>query len=210
MASPQKRKIEETEGAAEGDAAAKKAKTEEAPAAPEVKDPNPIVFFDVSIGGVPAGRIKMELFADVVPKTAENFRQMCTGEFKDKTSGAAMGYKGCTFHRVIKDFMVQAGDFLNHDGTGSISIYGSSFPDENFSLKHTGPGELSMANSGVDTNGSQFFITCTKTEWLDNKHVVFGKVIDGMLTVRKVEAVSVVGKGQKPKIPCVISECGEM
>ncbi|KAJ9460397.1 Peptidyl-prolyl cis-trans isomerase [Diplonema papillatum] len=171
---------------------------------------NPIVFFDITIGDTAVGRIKMELFADVVPKTAENFRQMCTGELKDKTSGKPLGYKGCSFHRVIKDFMIQSGDFLNHDGTGSTSIYGDKFPDENFKLKHKGPGILSMANSGPDTNGSQFFLTCSKTDWLDDKHVVFGKVVDGMITVRKIESVAVDVKTKQPKLPCHIAECGEM
>jgi peptidyl-prolyl isomerase H (cyclophilin H) len=137
---------------------------------------NPVVFFDVSIGGMPAGRIKIELFADVCPKTAENFRQLCTGEHKK--SSLAVGYKSCPFHRIIKGFMIQGGDFVNKDGTGRYSIYGDSFPDENFVLQHTGPGLLSMANSGPNTNGSQFFITCAKCDWLDGKHVVFGKVID--------------------------------
>jgi peptidyl-prolyl isomerase H (cyclophilin H) len=168
---------------------------------------NPIVFFDITIGGHATGRIKMELFADVVPKTAENFRQLCTGEYKK--GGLPIGFKGCSIHRVIKDFMIQGGDFINGDGTGSASIYGESFPDENFNLKHTGAGLLSMANSGPNTNACQFFITCTQTPWLDNKHVVFGKVIDGMLAVRKIENVA-VGQNNKPKLPILISECGEM
>ncbi|WOL03870.1 peptidyl-prolyl cis-trans isomerase CYP22 [Canna indica] len=134
---------------------------------------NPIVFFDVTIGSIPAGRIKMELFADITPKTAENFRQFCTGEYRK--AGLPIGFKGCQFHRVIKDFMIQAGDFLKGDGSGCISIYGSKFEDENFIAKHTGPGLLSMANSGPNTNGCQFFITCAKCDWLDNKHVVFGR-----------------------------------
>jgi peptidyl-prolyl isomerase H (cyclophilin H) len=137
---------------------------------------NPVVFFDVSIGGMAAGRIKIELFADICPKTAENFRQFCTGEHKK--NNIPVGYKGCPFHRVIKGFMIQCGDFLNKDGTGRYSIYGDSFADENFTLRHTGPGLLSMANSGINTNGCQFFITCAKADWLDGKHVVFGKVID--------------------------------
>ncbi|KAH1046062.1 hypothetical protein J1N35_036846 [Gossypium stocksii] len=115
---------------------------------------NPIVFFDITIGSIPAGRIKMELFADIAPKTAENFRQLCTGEYRK--AGLPVGYKGCQFHRVIKDFMIQAGDFLKGDGSGCTSIYGHKFEDENFIAKHTGPGLLSMANSGPNTNGCQF------------------------------------------------------
>jgi len=168
---------------------------------------NPCVFFDISIGGHSAGRVIIELYADIVPKTAENFRQFCTGEMKKNSQ--SMGYKGCPFHRVIKDFMIQGGDFIKGDGTGCMSIYGDKFPDENFTLMHTAPGMLSMANSGANTNGCQFFITCTKCDWLDKKHVVFGKVIDGMLTIRKVEAV-LVGPNSKPKLPCMIAECGEM
>ncbi|KAI9012875.1 cyclophilin-like domain-containing protein [Gaertneriomyces semiglobifer] len=168
---------------------------------------NPIVFFDVSIGGQPAGRMKMELFKDVVPRTAENFRQLCTGEFRK--NGVPQGFKNCHFHRVIRDFMVQGGDFLKGDGTGSISIYGEKFEDENFTLKHSGPGLLSMANSGTNTNGSQFFITCAKCDFLDGKHVVFGRLIDGLLTLRKIENVP-TGAGNRPKLPVIISECGEM
>ncbi|KAI9347284.1 peptidyl-prolyl cis-trans isomerase H [Obelidium mucronatum] len=169
---------------------------------------NPIVFFDVSIAGQPAGRIKMELFKDVVPKTAENFRQLCTGEYK--RNGVPQGYKNCTFHRIIKDFMVQGGDFLKGDGTGSMCIYGGdTFPDENFTLKHSSPGLLSMANSGPNTNGCQFFITCAKTDFLDGKHIVFGRLIDGLLTLRKIENVP-TGPNNKPKVPVIITECGEM
>lgn len=151
----------------------------------------------------------MELFADVVPKTAENLRQLCTGEFRK--NGEPVGYKHCAFHRIIKGFMAQGGDFLKGDGTGCVSIYGSRFADENFEGKHTGPGLLSMANSGPDSNGCQFFITLGKAEWLDGKHVVFGRVLgDGMLVIRKLEAVPVAGAGSKPKLPCVITQCGEM
>jgi len=138
---------------------------------------NPVVFFDIAIGGHAAGRIVMELYADKTPRTAENFRQFCTGEMKK--NGLPIGYKEAPFHRVIKDFMIQGGDFLKGDGTGVVSIYGGPFRDENFELKHTKPGLLSMANSGPNSNGCQFFITTNKCEWLDNKHVIFGAVIDG-------------------------------
>ncbi|KNA22318.1 hypothetical protein SOVF_034860 [Spinacia oleracea] len=169
---------------------------------------NPIVFFDITIGSIPAGRIKMELFADIAPKTAENFRQFCTGEYRK--NGLPVGYKGCQFHRVIKDFMIQTGDFLKGDGSGCVSIYGTKFEDENFIAKHTGPGLLSMANSGPGTNGCQFFVTCAKCDWLDNKHVVFGRVLgDGLLVVRKIENVA-TGPNNRPKLPIAISECGEM
>ncbi|KAL8198588.1 UNVERIFIED_CONTAM: hypothetical protein K2H54_016986 [Gekko kuhli] len=168
---------------------------------------NPVVFFDITIGGQEVGRMKVELFADVVPKTAENFRQFCTGEFRK--DGVPIGYKGSTFHRVIKDFMIQGGDFVNGDGTGVASIYRGPFADENFKLKHSAPGLLSMANSGPSTNGCQFFITCSKCDWLDGKHVVFGKIIDGLLVMRKIENVP-TGPNNKPKLPVVIAQCGEM
>ncbi|KAJ1304960.1 hypothetical protein OPQ81_006092 [Rhizoctonia solani] len=167
----------------------------------------PIVFMDINIGETPAGRLKMELFSDIVPKTAENFRQLCTGEHR--VNSRPQGYKGATFHRVVRDFMVQGGDFLNGDGTGSFSIYGDKFPDENFDMKHTGPGLLSMANSGPNTNGCQFFITAAKCDFLDGKHVVFGKVIDGILTLRKIENVA-TGPNNRPKLTVKIVECGEM
>eukprot|EP00051_Salpingoeca_urceolata_P027070 m.479915 g.479915 ORF g.479915 m.479915 type:complete len:177 (+) comp21632_c0_seq1:1185-1715(+) len=169
--------------------------------------PNPVVFFDIQIGGSDVGRIKMELFADTCPKTAENFRQLCTGEYR--RAGKPQGYKNCIFHRIIKEFMIQGGDYIRGDGTGVDSMYGGAFPDENFTHQHTGPGMLSMANSGPNTNGCQFFITCAKTEFLDRKHVVFGKVIDGMLVVRKIEAVP-TGPNNRPSIPVKISQCGEM
>ncbi|KAL7278277.1 hypothetical protein ACG7TL_008253 [Trametes sanguinea] len=157
----------------------------------------PIVFMDINIGETPAGRLKMELFSDIVPKTAENFRQLCTGEFR--VNSRPQGYKGAIFHRVVPNFMVQGGDFIKGDGTGSFSIYGDKFPDENFKEKHTGPGLLSMANSGPNTNGCQFFITTAKCDFLDGKHVVFGRVIDGMLTLRKIENVP-TGPNNRPKL----------
>eukprot|EP01121_Diplochlamys_sp_Union-15-3_P007530 TRINITY_DN1919_c0_g1_i1.p1 TRINITY_DN1919_c0_g1~~TRINITY_DN1919_c0_g1_i1.p1 ORF type:complete len:184 (-),score=50.13 TRINITY_DN1919_c0_g1_i1:24-548(-) len=171
---------------------------------------NPRVFFDVTIGGAKAGRIVIELFSDVVPKTAENFRALCTGEKgTGKQTKRPLHFKGTIFHRVIKDFMIQGGDFQNRDGTGGESIYGGEFNDENFKLKHTGPGILSMANAGKNTNGSQFFITTVKTGHLDGAHVVFGKVVEGMDVVKKIETTPVDGD-DKPKKDCVIADCGQL
>nr|OQO31138.1 Peptidyl-prolyl cis-trans isomerase H [Rachicladosporium sp. CCFEE 5018]OQO31240.1 Peptidyl-prolyl cis-trans isomerase H [Rachicladosporium sp. CCFEE 5018] len=169
---------------------------------------NPIVFFDTALGGEPLGRIKIQLFADAVPRTAENFRQFCTGETKNHL-GRPIGYKGCKFHRVIKDFMIQGGDFINGDGTGSATIYGvNKFADENFKYRHEEAGLLSMANSGKDTNGCQFFILTAPAPHLNGKHVVFGKVIDGMDVVRKIENVRT--RDEKPVQDVAISQCGEI
>ncbi|KAF4686974.1 hypothetical protein FOZ60_004644 [Perkinsus olseni] len=169
---------------------------------------NPTVYFDITIGGAPAGRITFELFADVVPKTAENFRALCTGEKGIGKSGKPLCYKGSSFHRIIKEFMCQGGDFTAGNGTGGESIYGSKFEDENFKIHHSGPGDLSMANAGRNTNGSQFFITTIKCTWLDGKHVVFGKVKDGMDVVKKMEAVG--SSSGKTSAPVVIADCGAL
>jgi peptidyl-prolyl isomerase H (cyclophilin H) len=171
---------------------------------------NPVVFLDISIAGNEAGRIYIELYADIVPKTAENFRQFCTGE---KLRGSTpVGYKNSSFHRIIKGFMIQGGDFVKGDGTGSFSIYGDQFDDENFKLKHDQAGLLSMANNGKNTNGCQFFILCEKSPWLDNQHVVFGRVIDpeSMTTLRKIENVPSDFSTDEPNYKVVITECGQM
>mmetsp|Transcript_61527 Transcript_61527/g.165526 ORF Transcript_61527/g.165526 Transcript_61527/m.165526 type:complete len:172 (+) Transcript_61527:72-587(+) len=169
---------------------------------------NPKVFFDMTIGGAPAGRIVMELRADAAPKTAENFRALCTGEKGTGTSGKPLHFKGSAFHRVITDFMCQGGDFTRGNGTGGESIYGEKFADENFALKHTGPGILSMANAGPNTNGSQFFLCTVKTAWLDGKHCVFGSVSEGMDVVKKIEGVG--SQSGKTSAPVVIANCGQL
>eukprot|EP00475_Leptophrys_vorax_P029786 TRINITY_DN4403_c0_g1_i1.p1 TRINITY_DN4403_c0_g1~~TRINITY_DN4403_c0_g1_i1.p1 ORF type:complete len:363 (-),score=19.64 TRINITY_DN4403_c0_g1_i1:71-1159(-) len=173
---------------------------------------NPRVFFDVSIGGEPEGRVVMELFRDAAPRTVENFRALCTGE---KGVGASTGlplhFKGCPFHRVIKGFMMQGGDFSNKNGTGGESIYGDKFEDEEggLALKHDSRGLLSMANSGPGTNGSQFFVTFGPAPHLDGKHVVFGRVLKGGQVLRAVEVGPTDGS-DRPVQETVITECGEI
>jgi cyclophilin family peptidyl-prolyl cis-trans isomerase len=152
----------------------------------------------------------MELFKNFVPRTAENFRQLCTGEAgRSKVSGKPLTFKDSIFHRVIKEFMMQGGDFTNSNGTGGESIYGAKFPDENFKLRHTQKGMLSMANAGKNTNGSQFFLTFAPCSWLDNKHVVFGRVESGYEIAAKVERLP-VGSQDKPKMEVKIVACGEI
>ena len=176
-------------GEAGGESAAKKSRR------------NPRIFLDIRIGSEKIGRIVAELFADIVPRTADNFRCLCTGE-------KGFGYRGSPFHRVIPQFMCQGGDFTKQNGTGGKSIYGVKFDDENFKLKHTGPGVLSMANSGPNTNSSQFFLCTAKTQWLDGKHVVFGHVVEGMEVVRKMEKFGT--QSGKTSRPVMIEDCGEL
>eukprot|EP00656_Telonema_subtile_P054647 TRINITY_DN821_c0_g1_i1.p1 TRINITY_DN821_c0_g1~~TRINITY_DN821_c0_g1_i1.p1 ORF type:complete len:212 (+),score=67.53 TRINITY_DN821_c0_g1_i1:162-797(+) len=169
---------------------------------------NPRVFFDMKIGAADAGRIEMELRADVAPKTAENFRALCTGEKGVGQSGKALHFKGSSFHRVIQEFMCQGGDFTNGNGTGGESIYGAKFEDENFTLAHDKPGLLSMANAGPNTNGSQFFLTTVATPWLDGNHCVFGSVVEGMEVVKSIEEVG--SRSGATSAAVVIADCGEL
>jgi peptidylprolyl isomerase len=169
---------------------------------------NPKVFFDINIGGQSAGRIEFELYANEVPKTAENFRALCTGERGVGQMGKPLHYKGCPFHRVITDFMAQGGDFTAKNGTGGESIYGAKFADEKFVRKHNVPYLLSMANAGPNTNGSQFFITFIPTPWLDGKHVVFGAVTKGQEVVDAMH--SVASSSGKTSKAVFIENCGQL
>ena len=170
-----------------------------------------VVFMDVSVGGNAPTRLRFELFTELVPKTCENFRKLCTGEVEK--DGRPVGYKGSAFHRIVRGFMIQGGDFVNHDGTGSFSIYGATFPDESLAGKHDRAGLLSMANTGPNTNGCQFFVTTAPAPWLDGKHVVFGRVLDtdSLAAVRKIEAIPTHGESNdSPKLSVTIAQCGEL
>ncbi|EOO03516.1 putative 40 kda peptidyl-prolyl cis-trans isomerase protein [Phaeoacremonium minimum UCRPA7] len=175
----------------------------------ETKKARSRVYFDIKIGSKTAGRVVFELYDDVVPKTAENFRALCTGEKGLGKSGKPLHYKGSIFHRVIKQFMIQGGDFTEGNGTGGESIYGAKFEDENFNLKHEKPFLLSMANAGPGTNGSQFFVTTVPTPHLDGKHVVFGEVISGKSIIRQIENLT-TQSGDKPVQDATIIGCGEL
>ncbi|XP_057783177.1 peptidyl-prolyl cis-trans isomerase 1-like [Salvia miltiorrhiza] len=173
---------------------------------------NPYVFFDITVDRKPIGRIVMELYADIVPRTAENFRALCTGEKGIGTCGKPLHYKGSTFHRVVPDLFLHGGDFTAGDGTGGESIYGVKFADENFEKKHSEQGVLSMACAGPDTNGSQFYICLAEAEWLDGKQVVFGQVLGGWDVVKQIEKYGSrdTSRGGRTSKTVVIADCGEL
>merc|ERR1712176_1410149 len=175
---------------------------------PNARGDNPHVFFQVKQGEEDLGKIVMQIYKDKCPKTAENFRCLCTGEKGVGKSGKPLHYKGSSFHRVITQFMAQGGDFTAGNGTGGESIYGMKFEDENFTVKHTNRGDLSMANAGPNTNGSQFFLCFIPCQWLDGKHCVFGAVVDGFDVLDALESV---GSGQgATRAPFVIADCGQL
>ena len=163
---------------------------------------------DLSVSGRGIGRVVIELFEDKCPKTCENFRQLCTGEFRPR--GIPIGYRDTPFHRLIPGLIIQGGDCDKRDGTGSISIYGHNFEDEESALGFDEPGVVAMANSGKDTNGCQFFITLGPTKQLEGKYVAFGKVVEGFFTLRQVECIPLRPKSESPSLPVTISQCGEL
>ncbi|BAT91050.1 Peptidyl-prolyl cis-trans isomerase [Vigna angularis] len=167
------------------------------------------VFLDIDIDKQRLGRIVIGLYGQVVPKTVENFRALCTGQKGKSENGLKLHYKGTPFHRIVSGFVIQGGDIVHRDGKGSESIYGGTFPDENFKIKHSHAGVVSMANSGPDSNGSQFFITTVKASWLDGEHVVFGKVVQGMDIVYAIEGGAGTYSG-KPRKKVVIADSGEI
>ena len=168
---------------------------------------NPRVFLEIGIDGASVGKLIIELYADKVPRTAENFRMLCTGEKGVGRSGAKLCYKDCKFHKAVSGYLIQGGDFIAGDGTQNESVYGPRFEDENFSVPHDDKGIVSMANNGRNTNGGQFFITFTQTPWLNGKNVAFGKVVDGLEILDKMEAAGT--KSGTPKKAVKIISCGE-
>uniref|UniRef100_A0A7S3Y1Y7 Peptidyl-prolyl cis-trans isomerase n=1 Tax=Heterosigma akashiwo TaxID=2829 RepID=A0A7S3Y1Y7_HETAK len=171
---------------------------------------NNIMYFDMTIDGEDAGRLTFELRADIAPKTCENFKALITGERGITEDGVKLSYEGSVFHRIVKDYLIQGGDIVNQDGTGRLSSFGEPFEDENFILRHTGPGVLSMCNSGPDSNGSQFFITLVETPWLDGRHVVFGCLVDqpSLDTLAKIEQVG--HDCGRPSRTVVVARCGQL
>ena len=175
---------------------------------PELEKITNTVYFDIKIGDRDVGKIVIGLFGGTVPRTCENFRSLCVGDKKSRDGKYKLAYKGTIFHRIIPGFMIQGGDFTHGNGRGGLSIYGEKFRDENFKLSHVAPFYLSMANAGPNTNGSQFFITTATTSWLNGKHVVFGKVIDGQDVVKKIEQMG--QRSGQPLARCQIADCGEI